>query len=799
MPAKKKSTPKRNSRSPGASVKSPDDGEASRSRSPNVPSASTPSGGDATPTAKSPSPNVGTIQDGDEDIAMNIHFGMDSRAVHEEEAIERLLSIESKHDFMSNPITDGNRHDFKKLYPDLIEHGYDEAALAGMLRVLAQGCTLEHLQEVVPMLSSTTVKELSGLQVNALKAVIDSFQKVEIDKTEIKQVMGGFVRDRNVLQGFNGATNGLVKKFLKPVIEDGTINVGGLPPIENMNDFTASGLAVLLNGAGLLPENVFAVAANPIQGELDDVNLGASVEELVNSKRASPDVTLDYTNKVKRVTGYARPSLYLTTGSKVQVNYMKALTQFIQNFKERIPIPFDFRMGLAVLNEFSKFMLQFFRAVIEVFPDLFIGKGEFLDEALGVLTQVIKHPYGHASFLEHRAISTSGYSSIHILPTVVKCLNEVMKGSEDNGVVPNFGKPIGLIYLTKFLEHIDLYAQIVKFIEMVANARKLATPPRGQLAAIHSALSEGNMVQLLEAIINALVYEESNNRRAIQELMRKMRTGLLATLHAVSAEVQQLTQDGSLKPEQRQSAAPRALSATTVDAGAAQTGQLTCFKWKETGSCARGNNCRYVHGGDVPATKKSSSGDAQHQAASSTSQDIKEVARYKKHFEETKQLFQLFKGIFQLELFSAASKIGYLFRRVQVDVNGQRLVGIALKRNDQNENQPVFVPFRKELAENSKLITNVVAAETLGGNNALPLLLTAQLKDLGLPPPSDALYAAIPPSQLLVEMNVDYKRSKLKASGSSGKGHQVSASKVSGKGYSKGMKGGKGGGKARVL
>ena len=132
MPAKKKSTPKRNSRSSGASVKSPDDG----------------------------------------DFAMNIHFGMDSRAVHEEEAIERLIFIESKHDFMSNPITDENRHDFKKLYPDLIEHGYDEAALAGMLRVLAQGCTLEHLQEVVPMLSSTTVKELSELQVNALKVVI---------------------------------------------------------------------------------------------------------------------------------------------------------------------------------------------------------------------------------------------------------------------------------------------------------------------------------------------------------------------------------------------------------------------------------------------------------------------------------------------------------------------------------------------------------------------------------------------------------------------------------------------------
>ena len=93
MPAKKKSTPKRNSRSPGASVKSPDDGEASRSRSPNVPSASTPNGGDATPTAKSPSPNVGTIQDGDEDIAMNIHFGMDSRAVHEEEAIDTYIRL----------------------------------------------------------------------------------------------------------------------------------------------------------------------------------------------------------------------------------------------------------------------------------------------------------------------------------------------------------------------------------------------------------------------------------------------------------------------------------------------------------------------------------------------------------------------------------------------------------------------------------------------------------------------------------------------------------------------------------
>lgn len=52
----------------------------------------------------------------------------------------------------------------------------------------------------------------------------------------------------------------------------------------------------------------------------------------------------------------------------------------------------------------------------------------------------------------------------------------------------------------------------------------------------------------------------------------------------------------------------------------------------------------------------------------------------------------MYKYLIKVGALPSDVKIGHIFRRVQITVNGSILEGITLTRNDQNENQPVFIP-----------------------------------------------------------------------------------------------------------
>jgi len=190
-------------------------------------------------------------------------------------------------------------------------------------------------------------------------------------------------------------------------------------------------------------------------------------------------------------------------------------------------------------------------------------------------------------------------------------------------------------------------------------------------------------------------------------------------------------------------------------------GLKPCFAWQKCGSCSRGDSCPYGHRESTGIMQQKKS--VQPVKAELTSENIREIASYKIHFDDTATLFRLYKSLLNLSIFSS-KKIGYLFRFVEISVNGEDLVGMVLKRNDLNEAQPVFLPFVEKLRDYSKLISRVISAETAGTKNTLPILLSANLKSLSFPSSTARPFESLPLPQNLIDMDIAFREGFLRAS-----------------------------------
>jgi hypothetical protein len=137
----------------------------------------------------------------------------------------------------------------------------------------------------------------------------------------------------------------------------------------------------------------------------------------------------------------------------------------------------------------------------------------------------------------------------------------------------------------------------------------------------------------------------------------------------------------------------------------------------------------------------------------------------------------MYKYLIKVGALPSDVKIGHIFRRVQITVNGSILEGITLTRNDQNENQPVFIPGINLIPSHKKMITKLVSALTVRGNGALPLLCVRELKNISFPSPTDPAFAPVEPPQIVDYNHHAPANSNFKSSNFSGPRRQSVHSK----------------------
>ena len=605
-----------------------------------------------------------------------INFGSPGYEIAAEEC---LAAIEVTHPEI--PLTDAMRRKFKSMYPTLLAKGYDDdAAVLYMYKEIADGHDYIPLLEGLPKLFPPPKSYDVSTQNNGrLQNVITVFGQAiaGIDKGKVKADLSPNVVEGKIVQGFGKTFHSGMEHALEPVFQAGILNKANLPRMEQFQELTASGAAVAILGRSILPESHYAFERAPTRDDdddIDEVDFGASLEELVASARNKASTNVK--SRVKRATGHFRPNLFFTTPDKITTKYLKNFTQFVHNYKERMPIPFEFRYSLAILNEFSKFVLAYFRVVIAAFPSLYVGIDEYLNVAEGELLNVVRHPKSHGSFLEYRAIMEFNYSYIYLLPTLVDFIVNSTSNEVNSVVLAGFGDQIGDIFKYKLRTNISIHGQVVKFHQMVYDARQFCRMRDGEENA---ALADKLMLAISESQFNGLTnsFKNPNNRLALQEILRMFLDNKFDTLLDVAQKVQQLTQDGSLSPEVA-AAKPFALVASGVPVEQHQSSKLKpCFEFQKTGACSRGNSCRFHHNAPVATSAPVVS-----QLPVTTDNSTNKIKDYTEHFDSTLLFYRMYKYLHQSGALAPQVKIGNIFRRVQIIVNGTVMEGVTLQRNN---------------------------------------------------------------------------------------------------------------------
>ena len=714
-----------------------------------------------------------------------IQFGLSDK---EEAAEECLAAIEAAHPEFC--LDDEMRSEFKSMYLYLVKQGYDDSALIGVIKMISEGAMPDFLREkLVKLFPPPKSVEVNSQNETAVTGIKNSFAKIQVDEAKLNAKLRPHIVGKKTRQGFSKAADSALHELAEPLIQAGILTAR-LPTISQMQDLTPMGMAVSILGKSILPESQYAFEQKPVGDINGSVKMCASVKERVQATRNGPNPSEDHKSKIARTTGNSRPREYFTESSEPVAEYLETLAQFVQNHKDRIPIPFEFRIAMATLNEFSKLLLKFLRAMIKCVDFLFIGVGEYMDDAVQELQNVLRHPNSYGSFVEYRVVSEYNFCFVHLLPDLVDHMVNVMQTSEETSyVLPNACDPIAQIYGFKFKESMDLYTQLVDILRLIYEARKYVSL---RSAKEHPALCDIWMLHLLESIFNGLNYSNPNNRQAQQEILRLLLSGEIENLVDLSSKVGRLTQDGSLTPES--SKAPRALVATgqaaVVDVPQQHSiKKKPCFKFRDSGYCELGDSCDYSHDlASVKSTVKSSS-QVPAAPAPDAGQQLIKTDSYKKHFEDTKFLYQLYKGLIEHGL--TTTKIGNIFRRVQISVNGEILEGITLMRDPTDDSRPVFVPGMTFLQTYEVFIRKIFAALTIRGNGSLPLLCTKDLKDIGHPSTNDPKFASVAPPPQLFKRHPPPPHSNFKSSGSAGVSDQGAPRKFSHSG-NQGVSGGGG-------
>jgi len=620
-----------------SSRESPSGGDISRgTRLPPAGSdSSNPSGdGDVTPPLKQVQNPLSSLQrdssDNSESEEEGFHFRSETYTAAAEEC---LAAIEAAQPEMS--LTDSMRRRFMLMYPTMIAKGYDDdSAFIYIAREISLGHAHIPLLEALPKLFPAPKSyDVSAQNNGRLQFAIETFGAAVagLDKNKVKANLSKCIDQGKIVQGFGKLFHSGFENGLEPVFHAGILNKANLPRMEQFQELTACGAAVAILGRSILAESYFAFERSPTHDDSDDeddVEIGASMEDLVAARRNKVSSS-NVKTQVKRSTGHFRPSMYFTTDEKTSTKYLKNLTQFVQNYKECMHVPFEFRYSLAILNEFSKYVLAYFRVVIAAFPFLFVGVDEFLTSAEGELLKVVRYPKCHGSFYEYRAIMEFNYSYIYLLPTLVKYIVQATSNEETSAVLPGFGDQIGDIFKYRLKSTTALYPQVVKFHRMIFDARQFC---RMRDSDENTALDEKLMLTVSESQFNGLssIVQNPNNRSAIHEIKRMLRENEFNTLQDVALKVQEFTQDGSLTPELA-STMPLALVASVAPVQSHQASSKLCFEFQKTGSCRRGAQCRFKHNGSV-----TSNADVGPQLPVSTADTQHKLDDYIAHFEDAK-------------------------------------------------------------------------------------------------------------------------------------------------------------------
>ena len=631
----------------------------------------------------------------------------------------------------SKYLSDQLRRDFNKLFPDLLEAGFNKKDLLLVIGIMHLGGTYDLLGDTFPKLLQAGIsKDLTAHQITLLKQKTDLLKDLTVDPMEVAQALRPYVQNGKVVQGFSHALNRLFKSYFESIVDD-MVNVSALPPLERMNELSLSGLMALLTGRKTLPEDSFAISDEDSfddWGAEDSSTAVQSLDAHVQQERDATDSGVDYHRKLASITNNSRRTLYFNNdaSSAYDAKYLKLFTRFMEKNAGRIQTPFAYILGMGVLNEISRFMVTFLKVVIKEFPFLFVGTLDYLKKAQSGIGAVKKHPNGHALAHEFAAISIGRFNSVYLLPAVVEIFEKVMKGT---GVAySNFGSPIADLYSTIFSTEVALHSQLVTVKETVAALSLTVQGPDGSL---HGALNPSEVFQLVGSFMMKMSFVDAVNRAAMQEIFEKIRNSSISTLSSLIDEVERLTQAGRLTPEPSRSVSSSAMVAVTEP-------QNICFNWQRAQSCYRGAGCPYRHEGGAQQPVRSTAG-------VQNSQDAKEVKRYMDHFEEMDYVCRLFMGIFKENKFSNY-RIGHYFRRVSLDVRGQILQGFAFQRDARNSEKPCHLPLLPQLKDTKKILL-LLNAEKMTGNNSLPLLATLDLKCVPFP---SNLVALPPPNELLV-------------------------------------------------
>ena len=509
------------------------------------------------------------------------------------------------------------------------------------------------------------------------------------------------------------------------------VNVSALPPLERMNELSLSGLVVLLTGRKTLPEDSFAISDEASFDDWEAEDSSSAVQSLdaqEPQERDTPDDG-DYLEQLAKITNNSRKTMYFNNHASraYDAKYLKLFTSFMEKNAGRVQTPFAHILGMGMLNEISRFMVTFIKAVIHEFPFLFVGTLDHLKKVQAGIGAVKKHPNGHALAYEFTAISIGRFNSIYMLPAVVEILEKTMKGT---GVAySNFGSPIADLYSTVFSTEIALHSQLVALKENVA---ALSLTIQGPDGSVHGALHPKEVFQIVGSFMMQMYFVDAVNRSSMQEIFDKIRNSSITTLAALIDEVERLTQAGKLTVELSRSASSSAMVAVA-------TSQQVCFNWQRSQSCHRGNNCPYSHEGGASQPVRSTT------AGALVPQDDNEVQRYKDHFAEMDSVCRLFLGIFKTSAFSHF-KIGHYFRRVSIDIRGQNLQGFSFQRDVHHLDKPCRLPLLARMND-ARQIHRMLSAETANSNDSLPLLATTDLKCISFP---SALVALPPPNELFV-------------------------------------------------
>ena len=757
----------------------------------------------------------GEEHDDSEDDEQQVFFG----SVVESDANALLDRIESMYGHSSeNPyFSPSVRQDFVELYSGLNDNGYNDDDKSAVVEMLMAGVSLQSLKDTLPVLgqssssSGLSLKTQPGdslsheAKVKAIRgAAVPSVEEV---RSIFKDCVTG--NGQTPTQTFLPKLNNEFRNVLTHISTHVGVHAQSFPSLETFYDaFTATGVLALTIAVNPIASLHFAfkdsgsvAVSEPVvktsQGA-DQENDSTDIERLLLKSEAHGVSGAASKAKLASITANRRQGLFFTEQNDIRMNSDRlnsACSSLYTQIQARFTLPVKYIEGMLLLNELGILLMRFLKVVFKAFPLLFVGLEQKCDAALGIASQLSRHPRSQVNFFESFLQNIYDISCTRLLPYVAQML--ILRLQPHGFAQIGSFDDVRAIYSLIVNGSSPVFAQLVAFTKQVSVATANTPIPKNLTLGTqcHPALLPQCTFELfvtqLEQYRSSFKLDAST-KLALEDIFKSIASGEISSLEQLRAVIEVHSQKGlfSIVDSKKTPASSVALVSQassgnpSVPRGAPPG---TCVQFWKKGECRFGDGCRYNHASNdskdssIDSSVDTSKGKSP--SADATSKSVKSSVKPSSfppalskaqaaHMEEYQSIMSTLQGYLRgamsssSPLFDSKSfKIGHYLKYIKVfgkDASGGFWETYSLKDSE----LPMFVEI-EDLAKDARRLHDSLK----------PSLLSA--KDIPFPSYPQTI---MPPSLQSHGSKGNFDHGS-KGSGGRGYGHASEYGKGKGHGY----------------